>query len=368
MAARRTRVKVVKPRRRKFYVLKWVDPLTGKERQESTHSAVKRVARQKASDKEVELALGGPVDDHLSWDDFVTRYTNEHLDTLAERTGNRFKTANAALKRLCRPQLLVDVDASMLSAFMARRRQEAVSAATVALDVRMLRASLGWAARIGLIQRQPRVLTTKAQRVEAGRMKGRPITEKEFEKLIKAVQGVRPDDPGIWKHLLRGLWWSGLRIGEAHRLSWDRATDFAVDLDSGRHPRFRIAAAGQKSRRDELCPMAPEFAAMLQRIPTAKRIGRVFKAAERYSFDWLVKVVSEIGQKAGVIVDAKSEMFASAHSLRRSFGTRWASRVKPAVLKRMMRHASINTTMAFYVDIETDDIGDAIASWSKGGA
>jgi hypothetical protein len=48
---------------------------------------------------------------------------------------------------------------------------------------------------------------------------------------------------------------------------------------------------------------------------------------------------------------------------RRSFGTRWAKRVMPAVLQRLMRHKSINTTMKDYVGIEADDV--AAELWAK---
>jgi len=55
--------------------------------------------------------------------------------------------------------------------------------------------------------------------------------------------------------------------------------------------------------------------------------------------------------------------YASAHDLRRSFGTRWASRVKPATLQLLMRHASIETTLKYYVAQDADDI--AVELWSQ---
>lgn len=62
----------------------------------------------------------------------------------------------------------------------------------------------------------------------------------------------------------------------------------------------------------------------------------------------------------------KSEgKFATAHDLRRSFGTRWASRVKPATLQLLMRHRSIETTMKYYVCQNADDIADEL--WSEYG-
>lgn len=46
---------------------------------------------------------------------------------------------------------------------------------------------------------------------------------------------------------------------------------------------------------------------------------------------------------------------ASAHHLRRSFAERWAARVSPADLQHLMRHASVTTTMPFYVNVAATD-------------
>ena len=46
------------------------------------------------------------------------------------------------------------------------------------------------------------------------------------------------------------------------------------------------------------------------------------------------------------------------HDLRRSFGTRWARRVPTAVLMRLMRHESIQTTNAYYVDLNADEVAE----------
>ena len=52
--------------------------------------------------------------------------------------------------------------------------------------------------------------------------------------------------------------------------------------------------------------------------------------------------------------------FASAHDLRRAFGTRWAGKIKPATLKLLMRHADIATTMNYYVAQDSDDMADEL--------
>lgn len=75
------------------------------------------------------------------------------------------------------------------------------------------------------------------------------------------------------------------------------------------------------------------------------------------------RVISEIGEKAGVVVNKADGKFASAHDLRRAFGTRWADKVKPATLQRLMRQQAIETTMKYYVAQEADDL--AAELWSQ---
>ena len=72
---------------------------------------------------------------------------------------------------------------------------------------------------------------------------------------------------------------------------------------------------------------------------------------------------TDVGSKAGIIVNVVDGKTASAHDLRRSFGTRWAKRVMPAILRKLMRHANVQTTMQFYVDLDVDEMADDL--WTK---
>jgi integrase len=75
------------------------------------------------------------------------------------------------------------------------------------------------------------------------------------------------------------------------------------------------------------------------------------------------QVVAKIGKKALVIVNAVDEKTASAYDLRRTFGTRWARRVMPAVLQKLMRHSNVQTTVQYYVDLDVDELADDL--WAK---
>ncbi len=69
------------------------------------------------------------------------------------------------------------------------------------------------------------------------------------------------------------------------------------------------------------------------------------------------KIISSIGKAAGVVTarDASGKpKVGSSHDLRRSFAERWAPRVVPAVLKELMRHASIETTLRYYTGSQAD--------------
>lgn len=111
--------------------------------------------------------------------------------------------------------------------------------------------------------------------------------------------------------------------------------------------------------------MAPEFAVLLQSIPERERRGRVFRlnsvlnGEAPVGADWAGRMLSRIGKQARVIVspEAGSQKIkhASAHDLRRSFGNRWAQRLMPAELKELMRHASIETTLSYYVGLNAEE-------------
>ena len=88
---------------------------------------------------------------------------------------------------------------------------------------------------------------------------------------------------------------------------------------------------------------------------------------------WTVigKIVSAIGVAAGVVVDERRKgektirKFASAHDLRRAFGQRWSAHVMPTVLRELVRHEDIATTMAYYVGDNAAATADVV--WQAAG-
>ena len=120
-----------------------------------------------------------------------------------------------------------------------------------------------------------------------------------------------------------------------------------------------------------MLPMTPDFAEFLLKAPRNQRTGFVFnlkgiRTGQQMTSARAGRVISDVGELTEVMVNKAEGKFATAHDLHRSFGTRWASRVKPATLQLLMRHRSIETTMKYYVCQNSDEVADEL--WAEYGA
>jgi integrase len=363
------KVYVVEFRDRAHYQLQWRDPITGRLRTKSTKVARTGYARDRkqaervAGEFEVKLNAGEAViPSKFTWADFRRRYEAEVVPGLATRTAEKIESVFNRLEQEISPRRLWDIDERRLSAFVTKLRKgdpdndvRALAESTISGHLAHLKAALNWARGQKLIPNLPTFPRLKRAKMSKGAkvMRGRPITTEEFERMLGKVQEVVGEAAAPrWTFFLRGLWTSGLRLTESLELYWDQ-DDKLHPVLTGRFPMLRIPGELEKGHKDRLLPMAPEFAELLKSVPEEERTGPVFRLDRidgnhgRPTTDRVSKVVSKIGARAMVRVDSRKT--ASAHDLRRSFGERWASRLMPAQLMELMRHESIETTLAFYV-------------------
>jgi len=352
------------------------DPISGRKVARSSGTTNRREAERRAAVWQDELNSGRyQSPSKLTWAEFRRRYAAERLEAMPEATQVAYRVARDHFQRLIDPDRLAKLTPQVMSRFQADARREGMKATTLARHLRHIKAALRWAERQGMIAKAPAIEMPKLPKGQS-LAKHRPPTAEEFDRMLAAVPKVRPHDAPQWERLLRGLWLSGLRLGEAVALDWNDGV-FVLDT-MGKHPVFRIEAIGQKSRRSELAPCTPDFAEwILAETPEAERLGKVFplidpKTGKPYAVLTVGPVVSEIGRKAGVVVGESEKVervdgrlvrrpvkqFAGAHDLRRAFCTRWAMKVKTPVLQRLARHAHISTTMGYYVHLTADEIGD----------
>lgn len=349
---------------RRYYVVRWIDPATGNNRQRSTRTtnlkaALKAQGKLEDDIREQRLDFRQPI----RWAEFRERYEAEHLSTTRQSTMLKVCTVLDVVEEILKPRFVSDINAEAISRFRREvwERPSVDSSDTVDGYVRHLRAALGWAADIDLICQRPKV--PRGHNTGKKRMLGRPITLEEFERMLACTPTVVGDKAAdSWRYLLQGLYWSGLRIGEAFVLGWTDEHELRVDM-SRRRPLFRIPGEIEKGGKDRLLPMAPEFAKLLEKTPAEDRSGFVFdpqgkRRDLRVGVNYGVHIIADIGETAVVKVKSRGKngkpKYASSHDLRRTFGERWASRVMPPELMELMRHESIETTLKFYVGRNAD--------------
>lgn len=356
---------------RRFWYMRYRNSQTGEELTRSTGTAVRREAEREAARWEEELAKSiVRADGSMPWGEFRVRYLRQSLGGLAQATENKASTVLDSVETLMRPGTIAGITSARISQWLADLRAGGRAESTINGYSKHLHAALKFAVDCGYLHEIPKFPVVKRAKtgVKARVMKGRPISQAEFESLLAAVPGVvGPVRAAGWEFYLRSLWTSGLRLDESLSLSWDSLTDMRIDL-SGQFPVFRVPSESEKGNRDRILPMAPEFAELLATVPPDRRQGLVFDLPRERERDSrphptsVSKVVTAIGQAAGVIVATSARRdkatgerlpkYASAHDLRRSFGTRWAKRVLPQILQVLMRHERIETTLRYYVELD----------------
>ena len=184
------------------------------------------------------------------------------------------------------------------------------------------------------------------------------------------------------------LFLSGLRREEGINLTWHDGP-FHLDV-SGNLPAFVIRGC-QKSGKHEIIPCVPDFVLWLRETypDAADLAGRVItlvdpRTSKPLQPTTITRIVEKIAEKAKVKVGTRMKwevkvtkdkktgeekkerkqvevpIFAGCHSLRRGFGSKWARKVSPAVLQKLMRHSEISTTMKFYVHLDAADLGQEL--------
>lgn len=343
------RVRVQSDNSRRGLVLSWTEPLTGRRRRRFLETTSRREAERAAAKLEAQLIAEGSVDS-IGWESFRLRFSDEHLATKSVATAKSFGCALTRFERdIGSPRSLRDITSSVLSRWASIMREQGLSTASVASNLRSLRSALSWAAKMGMIQSVPAVMMP-----ESSKSRGRPLSIWEFARFLRAAAA--EPAPGLaprMVELLKGLWLSGLRISEAVALRCDRGP---VRLRLDLTPPV-IEFSQQKNRKIESVPITPDFYRLCKGIcgPTT---GVVFPLGMAAST--IAKRISIYGREAGILVGPSK--YASAHDLRRTFGQRWSLRVHPIVLKTIMRHASIETTLRYYVQADMDQIAASV--WS----
>ncbi len=377
---------VVRRKGRKFLYLRYQSPLTGEKFEKSSGTNNEKEARKKAGQWQAELLAGGGQKQSALWADFRTQYEEGKAFGLRDRTFEKITSMFNVIEATMSPDNIRRITPQWLTELQKRLLERGRSPATVESICRHLKAALNWAREQGMLSQVPKFPRLNKVRT-AKQMKGRPVTAEEFDRMLKAVESVWENVSGdddetrarlqqweSFRFLLRGLWLSGLRLGEALSLTWDQWADGIRVDTSGKFVKLLIPAESEKGGQDRVYPVTPDFAELLLNVRPQERTGFVFKPILNRGVcrrvDTVSRVLVSIGKSANVKVDEKpakekdqkpEPVWASAHDLRRAFGFRWSRRVSPMVLKELMRHTSVTTTEKFYVGINAEATASLLA-------
>lgn len=382
-------VRIVRTAGRPFQ-LRYTCPTTKREIRISTGTRDEITAENLRTELQAQLVLGipshsldpMPLGPEMAWETFREHYRRMHLDTIRKTSAIHVESRLDLAERILRPRTLADManpstlhllQSQLLSGAKSRRKKPR-SPHTVRGHMNTILAALNWASLQQWLTTPPRIRKLKVSKLKV--MKGRPITETEFEIYLKAVPSIVGNNAAeSWIYLIRGLWESALRLTELMHVSWDHPRSIRPIWKEGGYPILQIPAHLQKNDTEEEIPLLPDFERLLFETPPEERRGWVFNPHSlqgklgrpvrfsRPNPDWVGKILAKIGKASGIIVDpadlrtGRPDKYVTAHDLRRSCGERLREAgVPPLVICRVMRHSSWETTRRHYApgDIQKD--------------
>lgn len=154
------RVKVVARSGRANFVFRWIDPATGKQREQNSGTPAKRtlrrIAERAAAELEQQLTSAAFDARDVSWVDFCNRY-GERLQMRSLANRRQWATVERLLTRAIAPAFLSDIDAPAIFRFADWLRRESIKSNSIGTYIRITLAAMRWAESAGMIATAPRV-------------------------------------------------------------------------------------------------------------------------------------------------------------------------------------------------------------------
>lgn len=319
------------------------DPVSGRAITKSAGTSNRRAAERAAMEWEHQLRQHAGQD-VTGWEVFRARFEREHLDNLKPSTQTAYRISLDKFESLVgKPSDIGTINSGVMSRF--RAKLAGLAPDSIRHHLRNIKSALGWAQRNGIITHTPKYTPP-----ESRGSRGRGLTLLEVIRFLESLRDCSGEYwPGL-RQLVMVMWLGGLRFQEALRLSTESGP-VQVDLNRDR-PLLVFSEGGQKSGKAAHVPVVPDFARWLRR----QAPGQIVKS------DLQPRTMSDYLKSAGrsAKIQVSQNKHATAHDFRRTFGNRWALRVHPLVLKTLMRHASIETTLRYYVAIDADAVSRQI--------
>jgi len=148
----KVKITLVKPAARKFYLCKWIDPITGKTKKKSTERTRRKSAERFAARLEDKLNRGESIcGTKTQWDIFAERYDTEVMYGQSERTREKAAMVLDSVKKIVSPKSPDVLDANLISQYVKALRESGKAESTIKGHLSYLKAALRWAVNMGII-------------------------------------------------------------------------------------------------------------------------------------------------------------------------------------------------------------------------
>lgn len=303
--------------------------IAGREHRRSLRTGDRTEARRRfaAWRKELESARFGLTGE--TFPEAVTRWTAEYLPTVKPSTAERYKGSARQLYPHLRHLSVAAIDQKAIVAYISARRADGAGDATIRRDLTALSRILACAVAWGWRPDNPARVIDRALLRE----RRDPISPPS----ARAVAAVILRAPPMAGRLLAFLSLTGMRLGEATGLTWER-----VNLELG-----EARLVETKTGRPRVVPLSPQALDVLQDTPRSGSLvfwhsrggtGQPFRNAPTY----LAKLVRAAGQRFRI------------HDLRHRFAIEYLRAGGDIYrLSGILGHSSVKTTEIYLGHVGT---------------
>lgn len=173
------------PAGRKYYRAEWVDPLTGKNRTESTKQTTKREADKVAGKIEEKLNYGRQGAGRITWQELREEYEQNVFPSLKPTTIRKVKTTFEAVEGILKLKNVSELLPADLLRFQREIRARDVSEWTVKGHLSVLGRIFRWAKKQRLLDNILDFPSPKARHA-----KGRAPTGEEYDRMRSVTESV----------------------------------------------------------------------------------------------------------------------------------------------------------------------------------
>lgn len=323
------------------YRLSFQNPDTGKQRRESFATRKEMEVRKKELDILIVAQKNGWITDTIikkRWSDLKQmyfKYMRENNSVLTYKRVNDVFIAFDKYLGFSNPQIS-KITWRTIESFRNKRLDQGLSKATVALELRHLKAVFNYAVNKSCLRKNP-VIGVKFPKNDINKV--RYLTVKEIERLVESIK--KRNDKEIERIVLAYLY-TGARRSELLKpnLTWD-------DIDFNK----RQMLLRGKGKRNRYIPLNDT---LLNQFLKMNKEDREYPFL--YTPDYYSHKIHEYYNLAGIAG-------ANLHSLRKTFGSLLMQYNKTDIytVSKLLGHSSITVTEKYYVDLLDENLRRPVA-------